>query len=624
MAVSHPLAIVNHTMERGMQRAHLKVGITCVGIALAVVLMAWTGGSAHAGGIESRPSPSSPPNPAGPEYAVTFTESGLPLNTTWAVTLNGTQGSSTSTTLTFTEPDGTYLFTVDPIPGFSPDIPVGNVTVAGAAVGRTIEFAPTVTFYTLTFEQAGLPAGLVWSVTFNGSTRDTNSSSALVFSGPNGTYPFTVGSVPGFRSEPSAGNVVVNGASVTERITFSPPTGQYVVTFTETGLALGTEWSITLNGTTQRSTDTTITFSEPNGSYLFVVSPVSGYTVNPEGNVTVNGGPVDVPLVYASTSVPSQSCTSFSWEEKNYTFRGNCIGQFETDYRWFSATSGSVFGNSTFDVAGVAEVTGSGTLDALAVPGYQGSGQMTVVYTPTAINITDVIVGNVTTVLDLNSTTYTPNGETPEWAPNEAPGGGGASFWGNGPLVLGNVTIVVVFHFDNQSGPASNLVKFDVMVKGWPWVSSSDQLGLALHATAEQGTHFVYSSAADTIAQEWDSNGTVATSLEFGPSANATDPPSALQASDEVGLTPSGPSPTAAVALLTFAGPGGYSGLVYDPWIVFGSGGSSVFVPPPPPAGGATLPLVAVGAIAFAASVLGLLSYRVRRHSIDEGLASRV
>jgi hypothetical protein len=463
MAVSDTLAIESYTMERGRQRAHLAVGITCVGIALAVVLMAWTGGSPHAGGDESRLSPSSSPNPAGPEYAVKFTETGLPAGTSWSVTLNGTQESSTSTTLTFTEPDGVYLF---------------------------------------------------------------------------------------------------------------------------------------------------------------MVGPVSGYTVNPEGNVTVSGGPVDVPIVYTSTSAPAQSCSSFSWEEKNYTFHGDCTGQFETDYRWFNATSGYTFGNSTFDVVGVAEVTGSSTLDALAVPGYQGSGQMTVVYTPTAINITDVIVGNVTTVVDLNSTTYAPNGETPEWTPSEAPGGGGASFWGNGPHVLGNVTIVVVFHFDNQSGPASNLVKFDVIVEGWPWVSSSDQLGIALEATAEQGTHFAYSSSTDTIAQEWDSNGTVAASLEFGPSANATGPPSALQVSDQVGLTPSGPRPTAAVALLTFAGPGGYSGLVYDPWIVFGSGGPSVLVPPPPSAGGATLPLVAVGAIAFAASVLGLLSYRVRRQSIDEGLAS--
>ncbi len=402
---------------------------------------------------------------------------------------------------------------------------------------------------------------------------------------------------------------------------------EYAVTFTERGLPSGTEWSVILNGTQESSSTSTITFSEPNGQYLFTVAPISGYNAGPEGNISVSGAPVNFSILFTPNSPPSQgqSCTSFSWQEKNYTLHGNCNGFFETDYRWFNATTGYTFGNSTFDLAAVAEVNSSGDLDALAIPGYHGAGQMTVAYSSTEINVTDVITGNVTTVVDLNGTTYAPTDQAPEWTPTQAPGAGGPTYWSNGADSLGTVTIIVVFHFDNQSGAASKLVKFDVKVNGWPWVSSSDTLGLALGATAEQGTYFAYSSVNDTISQTWDSNGTVAASLKFGPSANATGPSSPVAVSNQVVLMPSGSHPISAVALLMFEGTGGYSGLVYDPWIIFGAGTPSVTVPPPPPpavAGGATLPLLAVGGIAIGAFALGVLAYRARHKPIDEGLDS--
>jgi len=394
------------------------------------------------------------------------------------------------------------------------------------------------------------------------------------------------------------------------------------VNLTESGLPSGTMWSVTLHGVQRNSTNATITYSEPNGSYLLFVGSVAGYTVSPEWNVTVNGEPVNLSILFISTSPPSQGCTSFSWDEKNYTFHGNCVGQFETDYRWFNATIGYIFGNSTFELAAVTEIDASGALVALAEPGFQGHGQITVTYSPAEINVTDVIVGNVTTVVGVNSSTGSPNGQTPVWTPDEAPGGGGSTTWGNGRQVLGTTTIGIVFHFDNRSGNRSNMVKFDVSVAGWPWVSPSDELGLALGLTAEQGTHFSYSSANDTIVQQWNANGTVAASLVFGPSANTTgNAPSPLQVSDQVGLIPTGPDATAAVALLTLHGPGGYSGFVYDPWIVFGEARSTVIVSAPSPPGGAALPWSAVAVIAAAAIVLGVVAYRVRRRSVDEGLS---
>ena len=64
----------------------------------------------------------------------------------------------------------------------------------------------------------------------------------------------------------------------------------YNITFTESGLPSGTTWYVTLNGTTESSTTSTIVFSEINGIYTYSIANVSGYTVSPlSGSVTVQG-----------------------------------------------------------------------------------------------------------------------------------------------------------------------------------------------------------------------------------------------------------------------------------------------------------------------------------------------
>jgi len=253
---------------------------------------------------------------------------------------------------------------------------------------------------------------------------------------------------------------------------------------------------------------------------------------------------------------------------------------------------------------------------------------VTAASTPEEVNVTDAIVGNVTNAIGLNSSTGNPNGGTPQWIPSDLPGGGGSTTWGPGNQVLGGITVGIVFHFANGSGTPTNRVKFDVTVAGWPWVSSNDVLGLAVEADAfalPGGSHFSYTSSNDTIAQEWNSNNTTISSLAFGPTANVTgSSPSVVRVTTQVELSPTGPDPTMAGALLTFAGAGGYSQLIYDPWLFFGPHAVGSLLPPPvvSASSAASLPLVAVGAIAAAAVVLGGIAYRVRRHPVDRELAS--
>ena len=165
--------------------------------------------------------------------------------------------------------------------------------------------SPPPTNYAVTFTESGLASGTSWSVTFNGNTQSSTGTSTS-FSVPDGTYSYTIGSVSGYSASPSSGSVTVNGAAQTVSISFtaSPPTN-YAVTFTESGLASGTSWSVTFNGNTQSSTGTSTSFSVPDGTYSYTIGSVSGYSASPSsGSVTVNGAAQTVSISFTSTAPP--------------------------------------------------------------------------------------------------------------------------------------------------------------------------------------------------------------------------------------------------------------------------------------------------------------------------------
>jgi YVTN family beta-propeller protein len=82
------------------------------------------------------------------------------------------------------------------------------------------------------------------------------------------------------------GNVyVTNYGSGTVNI-LSPPLIANL-TFYETGLAAGTTWSVSLNGTGKNSSGDAIRFTQTFGNYSFVVQNVSGYDASPSSGVVL-------------------------------------------------------------------------------------------------------------------------------------------------------------------------------------------------------------------------------------------------------------------------------------------------------------------------------------------------
>ncbi len=176
------------------------------------------------------------------EYTVTFKETGLPSGTSWSVTLNGTQHTSTTTTITFTEPNGTYPYTIVDVSGWhQATVPYrGSVMVNGASVAEPTLVYSHVT-YLVTMKETGLPSGTSWSVAIGGVTKNSTTAKIWYYR-PNGTYPYSVANVANY-SRTATGAFTVNGSAVTVTIHFTHMT--YLVTMKETGLPSGTSWSVT-------------------------------------------------------------------------------------------------------------------------------------------------------------------------------------------------------------------------------------------------------------------------------------------------------------------------------------------------------------------------------------------
>jgi YVTN family beta-propeller protein len=185
--------------------------------------------------------------------------------------------------------------------GIAYDPSNGLVYVSDEYAG-SISVISSVSQYPVTFLESGLPAGTPWTITLNG-TLNSSTTAAVGFGEPNGSYAFQVGVVAGYAENVTSGVVSVTGGPVTVRIGFTPATTgtHYPVTFIETGLPASTTWGVTLDAQSASSSNSTVSFSEPNGSHTFTVVAVNGYTSLPSsGTVLVLGAPLDTNITFSS------------------------------------------------------------------------------------------------------------------------------------------------------------------------------------------------------------------------------------------------------------------------------------------------------------------------------------
>ena len=272
-------------------------------------------------------------------YSVSFSESGIVSGLTFGVTLNSVLKTATTTntgvTLSWSGiPNGSYPYSISRVSGWQQStLPQsGNVVVAGSSVAEpTLQY--TKFTYPVEFSESGLPVGQTFQVTVGSNAESLvadGGTDTLIVPEPNGTYAYVIGTISGWYQTtlPYHGTIVVASAGVTETtVNFTEVT--YSVTYTETGLPVSTNWSMTLNGATENTTGTQLSFTEPNGSFAFKVGYVAGYATTPTtGHQLVNGANVGVTVpfsqvkyivTFTESGLPNASLWSVSVNSHTYS-----------------------------------------------------------------------------------------------------------------------------------------------------------------------------------------------------------------------------------------------------------------------------------------------------------------
>ena len=220
-------------------------------------------------------------------YGVQLFETGLPDNTTWSVTVNNQTHATSTGLLVFTLPNGSYSYTLGIVPGWSaaPNAH-GSLTVNAAAIRRTLTFHQFT--YGVLAQSTGLPRGTVWGIEI-GTIWTNGSISTILANVPNGSYTYRVTAGSGYIASPTTGNLTVFAAPAFLNITFIPYL--YPITFSEVGLLPGVSWKVQFGSDQQTSSNASIVFAVPNGTYSYTVFTPSGYLILSTifGQVTVNG-----------------------------------------------------------------------------------------------------------------------------------------------------------------------------------------------------------------------------------------------------------------------------------------------------------------------------------------------
>jgi YVTN family beta-propeller protein len=307
-------------------------------------------------------------------FALTFQESGLPASTLWSASVGGTSHSSTNSSVTFSEPNGTAVYSIGHVAGYHSTPSSGSVVISGKPALVNVTFTPNaVQSYPVTFSAQGLPSGATFGVTLNGSTM-SSSGGSLVFDEPNGSFPFSVGSVTDYRATPTSGAIVVQGGPVDQTIVFTENASvTYAVDFVESGLAPGTGWSVSLNGTVNGSVTPEIGFEVASGTFTFNVASVPPYSASPShGSVPVTG-PTTVTIqftipTYIATFTESGLPSSTNWTVNlGGAPHGTTSASIHLDlangsYPW---TVSSVSGFTATPMGGTLSVTGANVTTAI-------------------------------------------------------------------------------------------------------------------------------------------------------------------------------------------------------------------------------------------------------------------
>jgi hypothetical protein len=83
-----------------------------------------------------------------------------------------------------------------------------------------VEPASAIPTYSIVFNQTGLPSGASWSVTLNGNTQTSTTSSLTISNLPNGAYTYIFGAPSGYYPTPPSGSTTISNSNPNVPVNF--------------------------------------------------------------------------------------------------------------------------------------------------------------------------------------------------------------------------------------------------------------------------------------------------------------------------------------------------------------------------------------------------------------------
>jgi len=238
-------------------------------------------------------------------YTVTFNENGLPSGTQWGVTVAGVPEVSATSSVVFSEPNGTYQYSIQtPIKTgvweqYVTTPASGSFTVTGSVISMTATYSEQ---FWLSVAVSPSGAGTASPAT---GWYGAGTTVELAASATNGsTFSNWVGAGPGNYTGTSNPDSLTLIGSDNETAFFTAET--YTVYFTEVGLPLGTQWAVTFAGVLSTSTTGSISFVTTAGTYGYSIeTPISVgvwsqyVSSSPSGSIIIAGNGNSIQVTYA-------------------------------------------------------------------------------------------------------------------------------------------------------------------------------------------------------------------------------------------------------------------------------------------------------------------------------------
>lgn len=238
-------------------------------------------------------------------FPVTFQESGLPAGASWTASAGGVSLTTTGSTLTFVEANGTVPISVANVRGFLISALGPTILMQGSPVLVQVLFTPIVGLYPVLIVASGLAPSLAWSAQV-GSLWANSTTSSLLVQLPNGTYPYWISDAGTEEPSVRGGSLTVAGAPLVLPVAFAVPL--FGLQFMENGLPPSTVWTITVAGATHWVQGDQLDLNVTNGTYAWSLVPPVGYDAAPSrGNSTVQGNAAEAVIAFSPvpTSTPS-------------------------------------------------------------------------------------------------------------------------------------------------------------------------------------------------------------------------------------------------------------------------------------------------------------------------------